>query len=189
MNISQAVAIADAADDAKLRRAYVAAIARGANNTLCTAEQEREYGTLRLLTLASLRLPDLVLYAHLLEGFADDPEVERVPPVVVNAVCGVAAGALRLAHRALETHGRDVGYETGAWIDGALVQAGVELARHAGEIEEPEVSVVLDQSRLAAIALARATASTAGDRMRVPEEIARGLVHLLAVYLIATTIV
>jgi hypothetical protein len=55
MNISQAVAIADAADDAKLRRAYAAAIARGANNTLCTAEQEREYGTLRLLTLASLR--------------------------------------------------------------------------------------------------------------------------------------
>ena len=93
-----------------------------------------------------------------------------------------------LSHRALETHGRDVGYETGAWIDGALEQAGVELVRNTGEIEEPEVSVVLDQSRLAAICLARATASTAGDRMRVPEEIARGLSHLLAVYLIATTI-
>ena len=95
MNMSQAVATAAAADDAKVRRAYAAAIARGANNTLCTAEQEREYGTLRLLTLAWLRLPDLVLYSHLLEGFADDPEVERVPPVVVNAVRGVAAGALR----------------------------------------------------------------------------------------------
>ena len=188
MNISQAVATAAAADDAKVRRAYAAAIARGANNTLCTAEQEREYGTLRLLTLASLRLPDLVLYSHLLEGFADDPEVERVPPVVVNAVRTVAAGALRLAHRALETHGRDVGYETSAWIDSALDQAGVELSRNAGEIEEQEVSVVLDQSRLAAICLARATASTAGDRMRVPEEIANGLAHLLAVYLIATTI-
>jgi len=188
MNMSQAVATAAAADDAKLRRAYAAAIAGGASNTLCTAEQELEYGTLRLLTLAWLRLPDLVLYSHLLEGFADDPEVDRVPPVVVNAVRGVAAGALRLAHRALETHGRDVGYETGAWIDGALEQAGVELTRNAGEIEEPEVSVVLDQSRLAAICLARATASTAGDRMRVPEEVARGLSHLLAVYLIATTI-
>jgi hypothetical protein len=31
MNISQAVAIAAAADDAKLRRAYAVAIARGAN--------------------------------------------------------------------------------------------------------------------------------------------------------------
>jgi hypothetical protein len=188
MNMGQAVAAAAAADDAKLRRAYVAAIARGANNTLCTAEQERECGTLRLLTLASLRLPDLVLYSHLLDGFADDPEVDRVPPVVVGAVRGVAAGALRLAHRALETHGRDVGYKTGAWIDGALEQAAIELTRNTGVIEEPQVSVVLDQSRLAAICLARATASTAGDRMRVPEEIARGLSHLLAVYLIATTI-
>ena len=108
--------------------------------------------------------------------------------MVVGAVRGVAGGALRLAHRALETHGRDVGYETGAWIDGALGQAGVELARHAGEIDGPGVSVVLDQSRLAAICLARATASTAGDRMRVPEEIANGLSPLLAVYLIATMI-
>ncbi len=188
MNMRQAVAAAAAADDAKVRRAYAVAVSRGANNTLCTAEQERAYGTLRLLTLASLRLPDLVLYAHLLEGFADDLEVERVPPVVVNAVRGVAGGALRLAHRALETHGRDVGYETGAWIDGALEQAGVELTRNPGEIEQREVSVVLDQSRLAAIALARATASTGADRMRVPEEIAHGLAHLLAVYLIATTI-
>ena len=187
MNISQAVATAAAAGDAKLRRAYAAAVSRGANNTLCTAEQERAYGTLRLLTLASLRLPDLVLYSHLLEGLADDPEVDRVPPVIVDAVRVVAAGGLRLAHRALETHGRDVGYETGAWIDGALEQAAVELARNAVE-DEREVSVVLDQSRLAAIALARATASTAGDRMRVPEEIAHGLAHLLAVYLIATTI-
>jgi hypothetical protein len=185
MNMSQAVATAAAADDARLRRAYAAAIACRANNTLCTAEQERAYGTLRLLTLAWLRLPDLVLYSHLLEGFADDPEVDRVPPVVVNAVRGVAAAALRLSHRALETHGRDVGYETGAWIDSALERAGVELTRNTGEIEEREVSVVLDQSRLAAICLARATA---GDRMRVPEEIARGLSHLLAVYLIATTI-
>ena len=188
MNISQAVATAAAAGDAEVRRAFGAAVARGANNTRCTAEQERAYGTLRLLTLASLRLPDLFLYSYLLEGFADDPEVERVPPVVVGAVRGVAAGAVRLAHRALETHGRDIGYETAAWIDAAVEEAGVELARNTGEINAREGSVVLDQSRLAAICLARATASTAGDRMRVPEEIAHGLSHLLAVYLIATTI-
>jgi hypothetical protein len=76
MNIGQAVATAAAAGDVKLRCAYAAVVSRGASNTSCTAEQEREYGTLRLLTLAWLRLPDLVLYAHLLEGFADDPEVD-----------------------------------------------------------------------------------------------------------------
>jgi hypothetical protein len=133
MNISQAIATAATAGDAKVRRAYAAAIAHGASNTLCTAEQERAYGTLRLLTLVWLRLPDLVLYSHLLEGFADDPEVDRVAPVVVNAVRGVAAGALRLAHRALRPTAATVGYQTGSWIDRALEHAGVELTRNAGE--------------------------------------------------------
>jgi hypothetical protein len=44
------------------------------------------------------------------------------------------------------------------------------------------------QARRAAIAITRATAATADDRMLVPEELANGLGHLLAIYLIATTI-
>ncbi len=75
-----------------------------------------------------------------MEVFADDPEVERVPAVVVGAVRAVTTGALRLAHRALETHGRDVGYGTCAWIDGALEQAGVEPDR-AGRARTAGVSV------------------------------------------------
>jgi hypothetical protein len=118
--------------------------------------------------------------------FDEDPDVARVPVVVVGSVGLIAAGALRLGHRALEMHGREVGYETGAWIDRAVERARVELGQQSIEGDDVGVPVALDQSRLAAIAVARATAATAGDRMRVPEELASGLAHLLAVYLIAT---
>jgi hypothetical protein len=164
-----------------LRQAYAAAVARGFRNTRCTAEQERAYGALRLLTLALLRLPDLALCAYVLDAGVDAPEGARVPSAVVCDVCDVAAGALRLTHRALEVHGREVGCETGAWVDRAIWRAAGELACHAAGTS---VSAGLDHSRLAALALTRATAATACDRMCVPAELAGGLAHLLAVYVI-----
>jgi hypothetical protein len=184
MNMSRAVAIAAAADEPGLRRAYGAGIARGATNTECTAEEERMYGTLRLLTLATLRLPDLFLYAHIVEVLAGDPETDRVPPVAVRAIITPAAGALRLAHRALETHARDVGYQVEAWVDRTLEHAGALLSSEV----DGEAPVLLDHARLAAIALTRATAATADDRMLVPEELSCGLAHLLSVYVVATAI-
>ena len=184
MNMNRAVARAAAADEPQLRRAYSAALAHGSRNTQCSAPEERAYGTLRLLTLSTLRLPDLFLYAHVLQVFDEDPDVEPVPPVVVAAVRTIAAGALRLAHRALETHARNLGYETGAWVDRALEQAGAWLCCEL----DVDVPVLLDQARRAAIAITRATAATADDRMLVPEELANGLGHLLAIYLVATTI-
>jgi hypothetical protein len=184
MNMSRAVAMAAAADETELRRAYGAGVARGATNTQCTAEEERTYGTLRLLTLATLRLPDLFLYAHIVEVLAGDRDGDRLPPVAVRAIITTAAGALRLAHRALETHAREVGYETGAWIDGALEHTVALLSSQV----DAEAPVLVDHARLAAIALTRATAATADDRMLVPDEVATGLAHLLAVYLVATAI-
>ena len=184
MSMSRAVAIAAAVDQPGLRRAYAAGIARGASNTQCSAEDERTYGTLRLLTLATLRLPDLFLYAHIVEVLAGDTDHDRVPPVAVRAIIASAAGALRLSHRALETHARDVGYQVDVWVDRALEHAGAELS---GELDA-QMPGLLDHARLAAIALTRATAATADDRMLVPDELACGLAHLLAVYLVATAI-
>jgi hypothetical protein len=143
------------ASEPELRQAYAAALSDGTENTWCVAAQERGYGTLRLLTLATLRLPDLFLYSHVAQAFGEDPEVDRVPPAVVDAVRMIAAGALRLTHRALETHASEVGYETGFWVDRALEHARARLAR------EFDFPVLLDEARLAAIALTRATAATA----------------------------
>jgi hypothetical protein len=170
------------ASERELRQAYAAAVSDGADNTWCAAAQERGYGTLRLLTLATLRLPDLFVYAHVAQAFGEDSEVDRVPPVVVDAVRVIAAGALRLAHRALETHAGEVDYDARVWVDRALEQAGARLARPV------DFLVLLDEARRAAIALTRATAATADERMLLPAELADGLAHLLAVYVLAATL-
>ena len=103
MDINQALAVAAAADEPELRRAYGAAVANGGANTGCTAEEERAYGLLRLLTLALLRLPDLALCAHVVHLVGEVDE----DPLLARTLGDVAAGALRLAHRALERRSRN----------------------------------------------------------------------------------
>ena len=183
MSVNRAVAIAAAADRRELRSLYGRAVSHGAANTLCTPEEERAHGTLRLLTLATLRLPDLYLYAHLLEALDEDATVEPVPPIVTSQLGELAAGALRLAHRALETHAHELGYQTGRWVERALERAHERLC---GDLESRERPLV-DEARRCAIALTRAIAATAGEPMLVPGELADALARLLVLYLIVTT--
>lgn len=100
-------------------------------NTSCRPDEERLHGTLRLMTLAILRLPDLAMIAQLMH-------MDHQDRVVLRAACDIAGGALRLAHRALQTHGRDVDYDIRAWIDSTPLTAAVELA-----CEHDEVPVVI----------------------------------------------
>jgi hypothetical protein len=181
MSVNRAVAIAAASDQTELRSVYERAVSHGAANTLCTPEEARAYGTLRLLTLATLRLPDVYLHAHLLEALDEDPTVEPVPPMLTSQLSEIAAGALRLAYRALETHAHELGYETGAWVERVLERARTEVCG------DPELVLVV-QARRCAIALTRAIAATAAEAMLVPGELADGLARLLVLYLIATTV-
>ena len=88
--------------DARRRRAmYGRAVAHGVANTQCGAERERSYGSLRLLTLATLHLPDLAVYGELLHSRAEEGSPACL---VAQALTGASSGALRLAHRALELH-------------------------------------------------------------------------------------
>ena len=184
MSVNRAVAIAAAIDETELRSSYERAVSHGAANTLCTPEEEREHGTLRLLTLATLRLPDLYLYGYLLEAVDEDPSVEPVPPIVASRFGEIAAGALRLAHRALEAHAHDLGYDPGVWVERALEHARAQLS---GDLERARRPLV-HRARRCAIALTRAIAATAAEAMLVPGELADGLACLLALYLIATTL-
>ena len=184
MSVNRAVAIAAAADPTELRSSYERAVSHGAANTLCTPEEERAYGTLRLLTLAMLRLPDLYLYAHLLEALDEDPTVGPVPPIVTSRLGEVAAGALRLAHRALETHAHELAYESGVWVERTLERARAQLCCDLERAQPP----LVDEARRCAIALTRAIAATAGDGMLVPGELADALARLLVLYLIAITV-
>ena len=180
VDINRALELAGGAGQAKLRQLYAAAVARGANNTGCNAEEAQAFGTPRLVTLALMRVSDLALSAHLLDMIDEDEE----DALVARAARDVSAGALRLAHWALEVHGREVGYDTGAWIERALVHAAAELNWHA-TAEDEGLPVALDEARAATAALARASEASASDRMLLPEDLADGLGHLLAIYAVA----
>jgi hypothetical protein len=194
VNLHEAAVAAAATSGARTRYAYERAVWKGAANTPCSAEQERAYGALRLLTLATLRLPDLVLFAHLAHACElecaerDDGGQQPAWVLVLSELSDFATSALRLAHRALETHGRQLSYEIEAWIACAVERALEQLAgaRDAAAIDDDlDVGITLEQARLATIALARATAATEDDPLLVADQIAHGLGHLLAVYLIA----
>jgi hypothetical protein len=171
-----------------MRQTYLRAVVEGAVNTQCSADQERGYGTLRLLTLATLRLPDLALYAHwaqVCDGRGDGG-AGRVSLVVLGAVGDVACGALRLAHRALERHCRERGDEPDAWVTRAIDHTSQQLRQQPDrQVGAYEVGVTLGLVRVAMVSLARATAATADDPRLVAEQLVDGLGDLFAVYLIA----
>jgi hypothetical protein len=188
VNLQQAVLEAATASKTQLRQTYLRAVVEGAINTQCTADQERGYGTLRLLTLATLRLPDLALYAHWAQVCDDrgGGRAGRVSLVVVRAVGDVACGALRLAHRALERHCGERGDETAAWVTRAIDHTSEQLRQHPDrQVGAYEVGVTLGLARVAMVSLARAIAATADDPRLVCEQLADGLGDLFAVYLIA----
>ncbi len=186
MSLRKGLEAAAELDDGQLRRAYREALARGVRNTGCGSEQERAHGTLRLLTLALLRLPDLALYAHFahvwdeeLDELADSEHDEAL--LLRQTVCEVTAGALRLCHRALETHGHELGYEVQGCLARARARAHEELKRRGDAFGVP---VGIEQTRRVTVALTRATAASAGDPLLFCEQLSQSLGHLLAIYTI-----
>jgi hypothetical protein len=188
VSLQRAVLVAAATGPSQLRRAYRRAVVEGSVNTRCSAAQERGYGTLRLLTLATLRLPDLALYAHWAQVCDDgaDGRGQRVSGVVLQALADSACGALRLVHRALERHCDERGDEPAGWVTRAIDRASELLGGQRDQsFGAYDVGVALGLSRLAMVSLARATAATADDPGLVADLLADGLGDLFAVYLIA----
>ena len=163
---------------------YGRAVAFGVANTQCSSEREREFGALRLLTLATLRLPDVALYGELLHSHAEE---RCACCLVAQTLIGASSGAMRLAHRALEMHALELGYRADAWVERAVDGIGDELSGTVAD--DVGLPVALEQARRATLALTRATAATANEPMLVPGQIADALAHLLVIYLIAVEVV
>ena len=94
--MQRALKVAAATSELEMRRAYRRAVADGASNT-GTPDRERDYGALRLLTLATLRMPDLVLYAGLADVYEDGRDGSRFPRLgtLVGSPTGLEAGRSR----------------------------------------------------------------------------------------------
>jgi hypothetical protein len=163
---------------------YGRAVAFGVANTQCSSERERRFGALRLLTLSTLRLPDVALYGELLHSYASE---RHACCLVAQTLIGASSGAMRLAHRALEMHALEVEYGADAWVERAVDDTDDELS---GSLADEEgLPVTLEQARLATLAVTRATAAPAHEPMLVPGLIADALGHLLVIYLIAVEVV
>jgi hypothetical protein len=182
--LHHAVVLAAAADADEVGYAYGEAVAEGAMSTLGCPGCERAHGTLRLLTLALLRLPELAVQAHLID--VNDAAPEGILDRVLERTCVMSAAALRLAHHALEAHAHALGYDTGAWIKHAHERARVALHELEPSLIEGNTAVAQALVRRAAVALTRAAAATEGDGLAVADEIATGLAHLLTLYLVAS---
>ena len=163
--------------------AYAQAVAVGANETLVPSDEERLLRPLRLLTAALTRLPDLAVNAEILQALL--PHAEHRAAYL--QACGeateqLAAGMLRLAHRALEVHARDVGYDPAQWtVQAAELCALLVDEAHRGNAHPPLPAALV---RRAGVQLARAAASTEADRMAVAEATARASADLLALFLL-----
>ena len=183
-DLQRAITAAALADADELEYAYWSALAEGADDTRSSPDHERGLGALRLLTLAGLRLPDLAVQSCLLD--IGEPATPDAVDVALESACQTSAGALRLAHRALEAHGETIGYAPLAWITHARERTRSTLAESQSSLIEGGPGPLFTHVRRIAVALARASAATVDDELRVADETATALAHLLALYMIAT---
>src|SRR4051794_14414154 len=105
---------------AELERVYREAVAHGADLSGLDAADERTAGTLKLLAALTIRVPHLTL---LLASLADAGEPSAGAACVAREARRQSAAIVRLAHRALEVHARDVGYDPEPWSERALLAA------------------------------------------------------------------
>jgi hypothetical protein len=109
------------------RLLYARALAHGIDDTRRSAVDERLEPPVWLLAQAQRRL---VIVAVAVPAIADAraSRADRADPLAL-AGRRALAGAVRLAHRALEVHARDVGYEPGRWLADVPAEASA-IADH-----------------------------------------------------------
>ena len=102
--------------DEDLEQAYAEAVCRRADLTGTRAHDERINGALALLAAITAYTPALPLLMALVDEDSDASAARYIAPAARRH----CAGVIRLAHRALEVHAREVGYDPGAWRQKAL---------------------------------------------------------------------
>jgi hypothetical protein len=123
--------------------------------------------------LVALALPGLARLSAL-SLLADEASVG-----CASALSSEAAGVLRLLDRALAAHGRDHGYEPGAWVDHALASAqATAIGVSRAEARAPLSRVVDD----AVNAVASTITALHRDRIGVPGALADAIGSVLVLY-------
>lgn len=160
--------------------AYGRAVALGGRVALTSAEVERIEAPRRLISAALEHVVHAALASAVLttaSAAATGDEAE------MRAICrDHAAGALRLTHRALEAHARDVGYDPGCWL-----RAAIAVVRSTTMARDPGVQHAHPTGMLVGAHgdLLQAIVCSVDDRMGVPEYLHRAMSPTLAVFMLA----
>jgi hypothetical protein len=162
------------------RLLYAQALAHGVDDTRRSAADERLEPPVWLLAQAERRL---VIVAVAVPAIADarGPDADPTDPLAL-AGRRALAGAIRLAHRALEVHARDVGYDPARWLG----DVPAEASAIADQSASPTPWELVREVDLIAEDLADAIVGLQVDRMGVPGLIVSALGMLLALYRRAT---
>ena len=136
-----------------LSRAYAAGVARGARQLQCSAEESGVQAFAAADAGGAVVAGPGAVRPHG-GGHGRDREVDLSAAVAVGASTTPAAGALRLAHRALETHARDVGYQAERGLIGPGLRGRAACSESCGGTGAAR------HARVAAVALSR----DGGDR-------------------------
>lgn len=185
LDLDSVLARAGARNQTELQLAYRQAIVQGGRYAP-TRETERVSSSLQLLCRTVTHLPGLGLHPALLDaGLPDERLTAPAASRMVRAIGAQVAAALRLTHRALEAHARDVGYRIDAWLARTVCEAEVELACVRPAQSEAEPGLFGEHVVAATSELAHALAAGPTDRMAVPARLSRALAHFLVIYVLA----
>jgi len=106
---------------------------------------------------------------------------------VVSQLKVRAAGTIRLCQRALEVHGRNVGYDLREWSISIVetTSALLYISHRAASDGEP-CSTPVDELREATRAISQAIAASENDRMAVPDHLSDAIGRLLLLFMLAS---
>jgi hypothetical protein len=160
-----------------LERIYDEAVCVGGSLSTCRADEERLHSAIELLAHITTHTPYLTFLV-----------LELADARCAGAACLAwearrhAALVIRLAHRALEVHARDVGYEFDAWRERAVLEADAALT--AAWVEEGDDELGFGTAAVvdATTALAAAIVAVPCDCMAVPDHLASALAGWLLCY-------
>jgi hypothetical protein len=160
-----------------LGRIYDEAVCVGGSVSTWRAHEERLHSAIELLAHTTTHTPYLTLLV-----------LELADASGAGAACLArearrhAALVIRLAHRALEVHACDLGYEPDAWRERAVLEADAALT--AASVEDPDDELGLATAAVvdATIALAATIAAVSRDCMAVPDYMASALAGWLLCY-------
>jgi hypothetical protein len=165
------------------------AVSYGANDTMALAEIEAQASPIELLSLAVERLPDVSFYAYVVQSHMalGDGRRDKLLGEIIVQMMVQAAGTIRLCQRALEVHGRNVGYELGEWSRNILETTSALLHMiHRPAIVADAPLTPIGEVRMATREISRAIAACESDRMAVPEHLSEAIGRLLVLFMLAS---